>query len=200
MSASTAADVRQHILDIAKPIMVSKGFTAVGLNEILLAAGVPKGSFYHYFASKEVFGESMLEAYFADYLAYLDDLLVRQPGTGAQRLMRYWTNWQHAEEGNDPEGKCLAVKLGAEVCDLSQSMRIALEHGATQIIGRLAACIGQGIEDGSITGAADPAETAAALYQLWMGSTLVGKFRRDGKPFEVAMAMTRRVLGMPPED
>lgn len=200
MSPSTAADVRQHILDIAKPIMVSKGFTAVGLNEILLAAGVPKGSFYHYFASKEVFGESMLEAYFADYMSYLDDLLVRQPGTGAQRLMRYWTNWQHAEEGQDPGGKCLAVKLGAEVCDLSQSMRIALERGAEQIIERLAACIGQGIEDGSITGVAGPAETAAALYQLWMGSTLVNKFRRDGKPFETAMATTRRMLGMPPED
>ncbi|MCB1967757.1 MAG: TetR/AcrR family transcriptional regulator, partial [Candidatus Accumulibacter sp.] len=41
------ADVRQHILDTAKPIILGKGFSAVGLNELLSAADVPKGSFYH---------------------------------------------------------------------------------------------------------------------------------------------------------
>lgn len=61
MATTTTADVRQHILDTAKPIMLRKGFSAVGLNEILQAAGVPKGSFYHYFGSKEAFGEALLE-------------------------------------------------------------------------------------------------------------------------------------------
>ncbi len=52
-------DIRQSILDIAKPIILGKGFSAVGLNEILGAADVPKGSFYHYFKSKELFGEAL---------------------------------------------------------------------------------------------------------------------------------------------
>lgn len=43
---SLHTDVRQHILDTAKPIILGKGFSAVGLNELLFAAGVPKGSFY----------------------------------------------------------------------------------------------------------------------------------------------------------
>jgi len=46
-------DIRQHILDTAKPIILGKGFSAVGLNELLNSADVPKGSFYHYFKSKE---------------------------------------------------------------------------------------------------------------------------------------------------
>lgn len=68
MNASSGAEVRQHILNIAKPIMLRKGFSAVGLNEILAAAGIPKGSFYHYFGSKEAFGEALLESYFEGYL------------------------------------------------------------------------------------------------------------------------------------
>lgn len=67
MNASSGAEVRQHILNIAKPIMLRKGFSAVGLNEILAAAGIPKGSFYHYFGSKEAIetvnrGESVAHA------------------------------------------------------------------------------------------------------------------------------------------
>ena len=75
MNAIPAAhDVRQHILDIAYPLMLRKGFTAVGLAELLSAAQVPKGSFYHYFGSKEAFGEAVLEAYFSGYLRHVDAL------------------------------------------------------------------------------------------------------------------------------
>ena len=42
--------------------MGRKGYSGVGLTEILTAAGVPKGSFYHYFASKDAFGEAMVAA------------------------------------------------------------------------------------------------------------------------------------------
>jgi len=196
MNASNAAEVRQHILDTAKPIMLGKGFSAVGLNQILLAARIPKGSFYHYFGSKEAFGEALLEAYFVDYLDHLDHLLVRQPGTGAQRLMSYWSNWQAMQEGNDPEGKCLAVKLGAEVSDLSESMRAVLRRGTTQIVARLAACIEEGQADRSLTGIADAHGTAATLYQLWLGATLLEKIQRDGQPLKVAMATTRQLLSL----
>lgn len=85
-AASVHHDVRRHILDTARPIIGSKGFSAVGLNEILVAAEIPKGSFYHYFASKEAFGEALLEQYFTAYLARIDALLDQQDGTAGQRF------------------------------------------------------------------------------------------------------------------
>ncbi|KVP51407.1 TetR/AcrR family transcriptional regulator [Burkholderia ubonensis] len=197
MNASSGAEVRQHILNIAKPIMLHKGFSAVGLNEILAAAGIPKGSFYHYFGSKEAFGEALLEAYFEGYLDHLDNLLVRQPGTGAARLMTYWNNWLRTQCNDDPEGKCLAVKLGAEVADLSEAMRSVLRRGTGQIIERLAAGIETGLADGSLRGIDDPSHTAATLYELWLGATLLEKIHRDRKPLETAMAATLRMLNLP---
>lgn len=112
MNASRATGVRRHILDVAQPLLLRKGFTAVGLAEVLAAAQVPKGSFYHYFGSKEAFGEAMLEAYFADYLARMDALLAR-PGTAAERLMGYFRDWLDSQTGGETQSRCLAVKLGA---------------------------------------------------------------------------------------
>ncbi|WP_175977201.1 TetR/AcrR family transcriptional regulator [Burkholderia sp. BCC1047] len=198
MNASSGAEVRQHILNIAKPIMLHKGFSAVGLNEILAAAGIPKGSFYHYFGSKEAFGEALLDSYFEGYLTHLDKLLKQQAGTGAERLMTYWGNWLHTQCADDPEGKCLAVKLGAEVSDLSEAMRAVLRRGTSQIIERLAGGIEAGLADGSLSGVDDPSHTAAILYELWLGATLLEKIHRNRQPLERAMAETRRMLNLPP--
>src|SRR5689334_11959269 len=63
-----STDTRRIILDTAQRIMAHKGYSAVGINEVLAEAGVPKGSFYHYFPSKDAFGEAILKSYFADYL------------------------------------------------------------------------------------------------------------------------------------
>jgi TetR/AcrR family transcriptional regulator, transcriptional repressor for nem operon len=197
MNAPAAAEMRQHILDTAMPILLGKGFSAVGLNEILAAAGVPKGSFYHYFGSKEAFGEALLTSYFADYLERLDELLERHPGTAAERLMRYWDDWCTTQCADDPAGKCLTVKLGAEVSDLSEPMRATLQRGTEQIVARLAACIEAGRADGTLAGVSDAAATAASLYELWLGATLLEKIRRDRRPLEAAMETTRRMLGLP---
>jgi TetR/AcrR family transcriptional repressor of nem operon len=197
MNAAAAVEVRQHILDTAMPILLGKGFSAVGLNEILAAACVPKGSFYHYFGSKEAFGEALLTSYFAEYAERLDDLLVRQPGTAAERLMRYWDDWCTIQCADDPVGKCLAVKLGAEVSDLSEAMREALCRGTDAIISRIAACIEEGRADGSLASVTDAATTAVTLYELWLGATLLEKIRRDRRPLDSAMVTTRILLNLP---
>ena len=67
--------VKHHILRCGERLIAAKGFVGVGLAEILAAAGVPKGSFYHYFGSKERFGEALLAQYLERYLAQLDALL-----------------------------------------------------------------------------------------------------------------------------
>ena len=64
--------VKHHILRCGERLIAAKGFVGVGLAEILAAAGVPKGSFYHYFGSKERFGEALLAQYLERYLAQLD--------------------------------------------------------------------------------------------------------------------------------
>lgn len=199
MSAVAApVDVRQHILDVAYPLFLRKGFTAVGLAELLAAAQVPKGSFYHYFGSKEAFGEAVLEAYFTEYLARVDSLLAA-PGSGAARLMAFFDDWLDSQTGDEAQSRCLVVKLGAEVSDLSESMRAALARGTRGVILRLARCIEQGHADGSVPAAlTTPDAQAVLLYQSWLGASLLAKITRDHSPLKTVMTSTRQLLGLAP--
>ena len=191
-------DVRQHILDTAKPIILGKGFSAVGLNELLTAAEVPKGSFYHYFKSKESFGEALLDSYFENYQLRLTAILKAENKTGAERLMDYWRGWLDTQCGDDIEAKCLVVKLGGEVSDLSEAMRLALQRGTNGVIQQLAECIAEGCADGSLPPDLDAANSALMLYNQWLGATVLTKIRRDRSALEAAMLLTRQLLKLSP--
>jgi len=196
-TATETVDVRENILATGQRIMAGKGFSAVGLNEILTGAGVPKGSFYHYFGSKDAFGEALLESYFEDYLAGLDATLARPGLTMAQRLMNYWQAWRDTQSFQDCQGKCLAVKLAAEVADLSEAMRLALKRGTSGIVTRLARAIEAGVAEGSLAIDSDADSTAHSLYQLWLGASVMVKIGRSTQPFETALTTTRQILHLP---
>lgn len=186
--------VRELILATGQRIMAGKGFSAVGLKEILDESDVPKGSFYHYFTSKEDFGVAMLEHYFDDYLADLDKTLAEPGINHARRLMNYWQKWRETQSFYECQGKCLAVKLGAEVADLSDKMRMTLMHGTAGIISRLADALETGAAEGSLTLEDEPEEVAESLYQLWVGASVMVKIVRTATPFDAALKTTRQIL------
>ncbi len=191
-------DVRQHILDQGKAIITRKGFAGVGLNEILAAAAVPKGSFYHYFKSKELFGEAMLADYVQGYLAEMEALLSQPGQSAAQSLMDYWASWTSASlDGSACDCRCLVVKLGSEVADMSEPMRMTLLDGTNRIIARLALAIAQGRVDDSLPKVADPAHMASTLYQLWLGAAMLTKLRRDDSALRAAWQATLGMLELP---
>lgn len=189
-----AKSTRQAILDTAQVIVGRKGFSAVGLNEILQAAEVPKGSFYHYFNSKDAFGVVLLDSYFDHYIKGMQQLF-DQPGlSGFAKLMRYWHSWVDNQTGCTDTGKCLAVKLGAEVSDLSEPMRLALQRGTARTIALLAEALQHGVEDGSLPAQSYPESLARRLYALWLGTSVMSKITRTSAPFDEALLLTQHLL------
>lgn len=189
-------DTRQHILNTARAIILGKGFAAVGLNEILTSAGVPKGSFYHYFKSKEDFGNTLLQDYFDKYLARLEQALRAGAASASEQLLRFFKEWIDTQSCHDVEGKCVVVKLGAEVADLSDTMRATLQQGTTRVAAILAACIARGIEERSVAPPLDPQKTAQVLYQMWLGATVLAKVHRSRAALEDALDATYALLGI----
>ena len=51
---------RDDLIRVGRDLIVRQGFNATGLSDILTTAGVPKGSFYYYFESKEDFGLAII--------------------------------------------------------------------------------------------------------------------------------------------
>ena len=189
------ADTRQKILDAARAIIVGKGYAAVGLNEILSQAGVPKGSFYHYFKSKDDFGREMLEEYFSEYQVTLDSYLGGSL-PAKQRLMNYFEHWLESQCNECQEEKCLVVKLSAEVTDLSEQMRQALQQGMDKVQERLGKCVAEAIASGELATTQTAEELARELYSLWLGATLVSKVNRSADALQMAMSVTRQRLAM----
>lgn len=192
MNAKTN-DTRQHILDVGYQLVVTKGFTSVGLSALLKEADVPKGSFYHYFKSKEQFGEALIQDYFQQYLARISALLIDAPGTGLERVTDYFSRWMQVENGVCNANRCLVVKLSAEVSDLSDPMRSALKTGADKVINIIASCIEAGIQDGSIA-RVDSKIMAQTLYQLWLGASLLNKLNQDLSGLQQALETTNKIL------
>lgn len=188
-----AANVRQHIIDVARTLITHKGYSAVGLAEIVKAAGIPKGSFYYYFQSKEEFAEALLEHYFSNYLVLVDEQL-RGSEPAKERLLRYFSFWKVTQGADLPESKCLVVKLGAEVCDQYDSMRSVLAIGTREIVDRISACILQGQQDGSLAGDEDAKDLGEELYQLWLGASLMAKIHDPDTSFDKALNATKRLL------
>src|SRR6187401_1304451 len=129
---STAiATTKERILDAAEEIMLQKSFHSVGLNEILSAVKVPKGSFYHYFQSKEQFGVELLKHYVAETSAYkrrvlLTDELAANP---LERLMALFDMNIARLFESGCQCSCLVVKLSSEVATFSDDMRVVLADG-----------------------------------------------------------------------
>lgn len=186
-----AIDTRQQIIDVAKTIILGKGFSAVGLNEILTAANVPKGSFYHYFASKETFGKAMLEGYFNDYIDTVKAVLQNANLSHAERLSAYFSHWLSTQLSDTKQDKCLVVKLSGEVTDLSEAMRQTLQKGTQNVIDLLQACIDEGVVTDALHLTQSPETIAKELYYMWLGATLMTKVNHTREALDCAMQATK---------
>jgi TetR/AcrR family transcriptional repressor of nem operon len=190
-------DTRDRILDAGAELILGRGFSAVGLAEILGRAQVPKGSFYYYFDSKENFGVALLERYFQDYDAGVVSLFKDTRLTARERLLRYFTAWIDLHQRSACEVTCLAVKLSGEVSDLSEPMRKVLSTGMTRMVERITAAVEAGVADGSLAPVADARGLAEGLYAMWMGGALLAKAHRSVAPFDGCLAQTEVLLAAP---
>lgn len=186
-------DTRLHVLDVGYQLIVNNGFTGVGLSKLLKEADVPKGSFYHYFKSKEQFGEALIQHYFENYINRVETLLVHGEGNHYQRIIGYFFRWAQFENGTCNAHKCLVVKLSAEVSDLSDPMRQALLKGAGKVTSTIQHCITGGIEDGSIK-VKDSQQAAQNLYSMWLGASLLSKLSQSSRSLESALSLTEQIL------
>ena len=190
------SNTKEHLLTTGYKLIAQKGFTAVGIKQILDTAGVPKGSFYHYFASKEAFGEAIISHYFTQYKQRLD-IIGSQNVSAQQKLYDYFQNWYDTQQNNCDHEKCLVVKLSAEVADMSEPMRKVLHAGYQQTITWLATQIKAGWGDNSVPRPDNIAAESMAKrwYFAWLGASLVAKISQTDTPLAEVWQMTTTEMG-----
>jgi TetR/AcrR family transcriptional repressor of nem operon len=190
-------DTRSQILTTGRRLTARQGYTGVGLSVLLKESGVPKGSFYHYFASKEAYGCALLNEFVTEYGIRLQASLKHPELDARSRLFTYFEDWRTNQLSPHPEDRCLVVKLSAEVADLSEDMSSILQKGVSDIISHLARTLEEGADDGTIASLEDPKAAAEMIYHMWLGASLIASLSHSDAAFNSAMDATKALVPAP---
>ncbi|KAB2912753.1 MAG: TetR family transcriptional regulator [Hyphomicrobiaceae bacterium] len=169
---------RAKLLRTGVAILTEKGFSAIGIEEILASAQVPKGSFYHYFASKDAFGLALIDAY-ADYFARkLDKWFENEDRAPLQRLRDFITDARSGMARFDYRRGCLVGNLGQEMGVLPEPFRNRLNAVFQDWEVRTAKCLRAAQKAGEIPRGADCNRLAQFFWIGWEGAVLRAKLER----------------------
>lgn len=178
-------DTRERILAAGAAVVGAKGFNGAGLAEVLQVAGVPKGSFYHYFASKEDFGVALVERARDQHLASLKPILSDRRRPALERLRAAFEEPRDecaAKQG--PTDECIMTKLALETSRLSEPLNAAVRCAYQQWNALLAQVIREGQASGEIAPSHDPDRLAAILVTMWEGAAVRMQIERSVQPLD----------------
>ena len=180
-------NVRQQIVDAGLKVLIEKGFNGSGVQDITDAAGVPKGSFYNHFESKEALGAEIVECYGRDQRrrAALADASV----PALRRLRAHFERLNEAYAGTRFERGCLLGNFSAELAGQSQLIRERLANLYLTWSTDIAAVIAEAQANGSIAAKTPAADLAAFLVDAYEGALLRARVEKSGRALDRFMTV-----------
>lgn len=160
------------------------GFNATGIESILKAAGVPKGSFYHHFGSKENFGIEVINLFAERYAQKLHSFFDDHNVEPLERIRNYLEHSiEHLTQENFSKG-CLIGNLGQELADQNERFRDRLAEVFNDWLALFADCLQQAQQAGSLNPRLDTQKLASFLLSGWEGAILRAKVMRSPEPLK----------------
>ena len=172
-------DKKSEIIEIGTELVAVKGYNATGIDAVLKLAGVPKGSFYNYFRSKEDFGMAIIDQFAVQYEAklrlFFDDATIAP----LDRLRTYFEHsLAHLSENQFTKG-CLIGNLGQELADQNERFRARLEVIFQDWRKQFAACLAEAQAQGALASDAAPEVIADFVLAGWEGAILRAKVMKS---------------------
>jgi TetR/AcrR family transcriptional regulator, transcriptional repressor for nem operon len=177
-------NTRDHLLQVGLRRIHSMGYASTGVKEILDDADVPKGSFYHYFASKEAFANEVLALYVRGEMERAEKMLRDGKGAPLRRLRRYFEELIAVYGPAAKISGCLIGNLSLEMADHSDSIQSLLHVSFANWQTGIAGVLQEAIDRGDIAKSNRPQELSAFLLNSYEGALLRSKADRSSKPLE----------------
>jgi len=175
---------KQKIIEIGARIIHQKGYHHTGIQEVLKAADIPKGSFYFYFASKEDFGLQVVDYFNNMYLEMVRPIISDTSLSPVKRLEKIF-EWfiSHFIKMNYTCG-CPIGNLSQEMGDLSPAFRSKLNESIDMMVQVIAGLLQEGKETGEVPPGLDVEETANFIVSGWHGALIRMKIVKGTEPLE----------------
>ncbi|QRX80839.1 TetR/AcrR family transcriptional regulator [Glaciimonas sp. PAMC28666] len=177
---------RAELIRIGVAIFTEKGFHNTPLDEVVKAAGVPKGSFYYYFENKETYTLAVIDSY-ADYFAgKLDRILLDPSLPPLERIKAFTADASGGMKRFDYKRGCLIGNLGQELAALDDKFRIALLNVLTNWRERIQACLDEAKVTGDLRADVNTEALARYFWIAWEGAVLCSKLEKSRVPLDDA--------------
>ncbi len=179
---SLQSNTRERIIDVAKQRFHARGYADVGIKEICDNANIQKGSFYHFFSSKEDLALVVIDEFAEDWASgFVAEAFDPQlePMERIEYLIDAAYFWQKSvKEKNGKIPGCLFGNLALEMSTTNDVLRAKLNAVFTKAKARFKDTLDEAISIGEIE-ALDSSLTAEAMLAFLEGMILLAKSEND---------------------
>jgi len=185
-----SSSTRERILEAGYELLMRQGYHGTGLKQILDAAKVPKGSFYHYFDSKEHLAVELIEHYQAQELRRWEHEFITPHGNRLSEI-RHGLNTVIAEYNHNPDTQfgCLLATLSGELAFTTPFIRSAIDRANNTICAAITRDIELAQRQGDIRADYAAQELAELFWSAWQGAIQQVKASRSTRPLERVVAL-----------
>lgn len=181
-------NVREQLLVAGLETLHARGFNATGVQDIVDAAGVPKGSFYNHFASKDALGAEVVQLYAAKAEARLR-LLQDSSMPPLVRLRTYFEALNQLGVASGYAHGCLLGNFSTELSAQSPAIRDCLRKVFTDWTAAVAVVIAEAQGAGDVPKIIAAAPLAGFLIDAWEGAVMRSKVERSRAPLDAFLTV-----------
>lgn len=185
---------REKLLDAAMDTFARRGFNGSGVQDIVDHAGVPKGSFYNHFRSKEALGSAAVARYWEQRAAPLLAILADPAIPPVERVFRYLTSMRDRLAAKGFARGCMVGNLSGELSDGNPAIAMQLSAVLGAWTAAVEACITEAQAAGALRPALNAAATARFIVNSLQGAVLRTKVDHTGTALEDLLTVVRLVL------
>ncbi|MFI7039147.1 TetR/AcrR family transcriptional regulator [Microbispora rosea] len=195
------SDAKEKILGAARTLIELRGYSALGVAEICKSAGVPKGSFYYFFDTKEALALAVIDEHWADQERTWKRILSGE-GEPLDRLRRLFEATQAVQRAGQRDcgtvSGCLFGNLTLEMSNQTEAIRGRLQEIFDAQVDMIDAIVVEALARGDVT-VADTREAARSVVAQLEGHVLFAKLYNDTQRLGPLWANCLALLGAPAE-
>lgn len=183
------------LLDKGMALLWSKGYNATSVNDIVKAAGIPKGSFYFYFNSKEDFTVQALEKYFNAQVPLMLEILKNQMVSAKQRLIDFY-QYRIDTLKNDLNCTmgCMACNLASEMAEHNEAIRKIIASKGELVKDHIAETIEEAQKNEEISNKIKARDLAEFIEDAGKGAMTTMKEMKSAYPIDNLMNIVKSIL------